>query len=156
MNGWSCEVVSIKADFLKYHCPPSWCPDCWEQYRKSAPRSRAAIIGFHFASSSLLQSLSKNIKHLIFQISLFFFKIMNIFGCFPTVWWAISVNLLTPHRLPPVCFPKCGRIFESNELPWEYFLWKKKRKILPRFLPLFAMPSLPHFEASPNPRWPVM
>ena len=80
---------------------------------------------------------------------------MNIFGCFPTVWWAISVNLLTPHRLPPVCFPKCGRIFESNELPWEYFLWKKKRKILPRFLPLFAMPSLPHFEASPSPHWPV-
>ena len=115
------EVVSIKAIFPKYHCSLSWCPDCWGRYRKSAPRSRAAIIGFHFASSSLLQSHTSDYS--------------NIFQIF-SVGWSIRVwQPSHPAKGSSSLFSKVRKnLWEQRAalsyIYWAelYFLSKKERK----------------------------
>ena len=114
------EVVSIKAIFPKYHCSLSWCPDCWGRYRKSAPRSRAAIIGFHFASSSLLQSHTSDYS--------------NMFQIF-SVGWSIRVwQPSHPAKGSSSLFSKVRKnLWEQRAallrflLSWHIF-WKKKGK----------------------------
>ena len=147
------EVVSIKANFPKYHCSLSWCPDCWEQYRKSAPGSRAAIIGFHFVSSPLLQSSRTS--------NIWLFRHFTDFFC-----WVIHKGLtaISPRKgFLQFVFQSAEESLRATSCPVKLFIKLthilkedgKEMALLPPFLPLFAMLSLPHFEASPDHHWPV-